>query len=142
MSTILQCGLNFHHVGVMTARPDEACEFYLSAGYGLSWSGHDPLQKVRIILLRRTDHPMIELIHPLSDESPVSRLLENKGGGPYHTCYEVSDLDGTSRSLRRMKMLPTTRKIPAIAFGNRHIQFFYSVATGLIELLEAEKPVI
>lgn len=137
MSGLLQLH-RFHHIGVMTEKPDEARDFYLAAGYVVDWSGQDPLQNVQIVLLKQPGHPMIELIHPLSAQSPVSRLLESRGAGPYHTCYEVNDIDEASRSLRKLKMVPTTAKTPAIAFNNRHVQFFYSASIGLIELLEAE----
>ncbi len=35
----------------------------------------------------------IELLHPLSDESPIARFLEkNPAGGLHHVCYEVADI--------------------------------------------------
>ncbi len=35
----------------------------------------------------------IELLHPLSDESPIARFLEkNPAGGLHHVCYEVDDI--------------------------------------------------
>ena len=35
----------------------------------------------------------IELLHPLSDESPVASFLaRNPAGGIHHLCYEVADL--------------------------------------------------
>ncbi len=35
----------------------------------------------------------IELLHPLGDDSPVSRFLANNpSGGMHHVCYEVRDI--------------------------------------------------
>ena len=35
----------------------------------------------------------IELLHPLGDDSPVSRFLaSNPSGGMHHVCYEVRDI--------------------------------------------------
>lgn len=130
----------FHHVGIMTDKLVEAQEFYLACGYTCYWSGEDLLQEIQIILLTQHGHPMIELICPISEQSPVSRLLKSRGAGPYHTCYEVNSIDETFRTLRKMKMVPATAKIPAIAFNNRNIQFFYSASLGLIELLELRSP--
>jgi methylmalonyl-CoA/ethylmalonyl-CoA epimerase len=35
----------------------------------------------------------IELLHPLGDDSPIAKFLENnKSGGMHHICYEVEDI--------------------------------------------------
>ena len=35
----------------------------------------------------------VELLHPLSAESPIARFLErNPAGGLHHVCYEVDDI--------------------------------------------------
>lgn len=128
----------FHHVGIVTEKPDVAYHFYKAIGYTQQWAGDDPIQKAHILLLTKANHPMIEIIKPLSEDSPVSELLRTKGAGPYHTCYEVIDIDDTSKLLRKMKMLPVNKKTPAVAFNGRHIRFFYSPAIGLLELVEKE----
>lgn len=131
----------FHHIGIMTDKIAEARDFYLACGYTCCWSGKDPLQEIQIVLLTQPGHPMMELIYPTSDHSPISKLLKSKGSGPYHTCYEVNSIDEAFHSLRKMKMVPATAKMPAIAFRNRNVQFFYSASIGLIELLESTGPV-
>ena len=43
----------------------------------------------------------IELLHPLGEDSPITRFLErNPGGGMHHLCYEVEDIHGACAELR------------------------------------------
>ena len=42
----------------------------------------------------------IELLHPLGEDSPITKFLErNPDGGIHHICYEVSDIVATSQRL-------------------------------------------
>lgn len=42
----------------------------------------------------------IELLHPLGEDSPVSRFLTNNpGGGMHHVCYEVPDIHAAIKHL-------------------------------------------
>ncbi len=44
----------------------------------------------------------IELLHPMGDDSPISRFLENNpSGGIHHVCYEVVDIGLASERLRK-----------------------------------------
>ena len=42
----------------------------------------------------------IELLHPLGENSPISRFLENNpAGGMHHLCYEVKDIKAAATRL-------------------------------------------
>ena len=42
----------------------------------------------------------IELLHPLGDNSPITKFLErNPDGGMHHLCYEVEDITAASKHL-------------------------------------------
>lgn len=42
----------------------------------------------------------IELLHPLGEDSPVAKFLDNNpSGGMHHVCYEVGDIDGAIEHL-------------------------------------------
>ena len=45
------------------------------------------------------DGGLLELLEPHGEKSPVLRHLQ-KGGGLYHLCFEVDDLEGTLQRLR------------------------------------------
>lgn len=47
----------------------------------------------------------IELLHPLGNDSPVARFLENNpAGGIHHVCYEVADIGLAAEKLVRKNM--------------------------------------
>jgi methylmalonyl-CoA/ethylmalonyl-CoA epimerase len=50
-------------------------------------------QKVRVAIFD-IGGVRIELVEPLSDDSPVSNFLKKRGGGIHHIAYEVDDLEG------------------------------------------------
>ncbi len=42
----------------------------------------------------------IELLHPLGEDSPVEKFLENNpSGGMHHVCYEVTDIHAAIKHL-------------------------------------------
>ena len=52
------------------------------------------------VVFVRLENTKIELMTPLSMESPVAKFLErNPGGGMHHVCYEVPDLQGAAKVL-------------------------------------------
>ena len=54
----------------------------------------------------------IELIHPLNTESPVQKLLDKRGGGLHHICFETDALDEDVQRLREkgIDLLPKSHK--------------------------------
>lgn len=60
---------------------------------GLEFMGTEvvPEQKVTVAFFKVGD-VFIELLEPLSAESPVSAFIEKKGGGLHHLALEVDDL--------------------------------------------------
>src|SRR5690242_12351583 len=84
-----------HHVGfVVSSIPSEIDSF--AASINADRDGtiyHDALQRARVTFLRTSGpaDPLIELVEPAGELSPVRRFLQ-KGGGLHHLCYEVEDL--------------------------------------------------
>src|ERR1700722_11985196 len=93
----------FHHVGTAVRSLQEAIPAYKSLfGYDLT-SGpfDDPIQHVSVCFLSRHEgDPAIELVAPLGPNSPIDRALK-KGGGIYHICYEVRDINAAIEHLTR-----------------------------------------
>jgi len=96
----------------------------------------DPLQRVRLCFASY-DGGRVELIAPLGDDSPVTRVLAQGGGGTYHLCYETDDLDAEVARLRKQRFLPTGPAQPAVAFGGRRVIFLFHQVAKLIELVES-----
>jgi len=131
--------LRLHHVGFVVANIKTAMPGFLRS-LAAEWDGqvfHDPLQKVRVTFLAtRAQDPAIELVEPAGDDSPVSRFLQERGGGLHHVCYEVADLEQQLVELRSRGALIVKRPLPAVAFGGRRIAWVITSEKLLVELLE------
>ena len=129
----------FHHLGFVVASiADVAKDF--AESLGAEWDGvviHEPLQSVRVTFLRppAPRNPVLELIEPAADPSPVSRFLK-RGGGLHHLCYEVDGLDHRLEAARSAGMLIARPPYPAVSFAGRRIAWVYTRQRLLVELLE------
>ncbi len=78
----------------------------------------------------------IELVAPMGPGSPVDLPLAKVGPTPYHICYVSSDLEADVESLRKKRFKVSIPPAPAVAFGGKRVAFLYSLAAGLIEIVE------
>ena len=128
--------MNFHHIGIACKDINESLQTYQSLGYKSNNIVRDKIQKVEIYLLTRKNSPMIELVGAEGKESPINNIIKNNGTFPYHTCYEVDNLEEQISSLISLKFALIVEPAKAIAFNNRKIAFLYNKSIGIIELLE------
>jgi methylmalonyl-CoA/ethylmalonyl-CoA epimerase len=68
---------------------------------GLEFLGTEvvPAQKVTVAFFKVGD-VFIELLEPLSADSPISAFIEKKGGGLHHLALEVDDIRAAIGQLR------------------------------------------
>jgi len=131
----------FHHVGIAVRDMTSATESLKKLfNYRLvSGPFDDPIQKVTVLFLGRGDgDTILELVAPLGGDSPVKRTLE-KGGGTYHVCYEVRDMETAIEHLRTEGCYLLSGPVPAVAFGMRDIAWLMTPAQLLVELVQAER---
>jgi methylmalonyl-CoA/ethylmalonyl-CoA epimerase len=62
---------------------------------GLEYLGSEVVasQKVTVAFFKINDI-LIELLEPLTPDSPISQFIEKKGGGLHHLALEVDDIQG------------------------------------------------
>ena len=130
---------SFHHVGFVVASIDAAIQS-VAKSVDAEWDGvitHDPLQYVRVAFLRpkRAADPLLELVEPAGEKSPVLAFLK-RGGGLHHLCYEVEELETQLQQSRAGGGLVVCPPVPAVAFGGRRIAWLYTKEKLLIEYLE------
>jgi methylmalonyl-CoA/ethylmalonyl-CoA epimerase len=137
-------GLDFKllHVGVAVPSLGPTTEL-LSDLFGyrvVSGPFEDPLQKVRVSFLAKSDRDVaeIELIAPLGEDSPIQSMLAKSGGGAYHLCFETSELDGALEHARKNGCIVVSSPVPAVAFQGRRIAWIYTRSRQLFELVEAK----
>lgn len=115
---------------------DLTAAVYVSAGYKRSVTTFDPVQNVNICWLQKDDMPLMELLEPIDETSPVCKSLEKNGVSPYHICYVVSDLEDSVANLRKMRYIMVSKTVEAPAIHNSKVAFLYNKNIGLIELVE------
>jgi methylmalonyl-CoA/ethylmalonyl-CoA epimerase len=130
--------MRLHHVGIAVNSIAELAEHYYEAlGIGLTTDVIvDELQKVRVAFAAVGNDVFIEFVEPLGPVSPVSGILERRGGGLYHVCYEVSDLETTIHNVCAAGGILVSGPTPARAFGGRRVAFVLTRERSLIEFLE------
>ncbi len=92
--------MKINHLGIATKDISEALKFWGDA-LGLE-NVHTEVvedQKVRVAMLP-IGESRIELLEPTSEDSPISKFLEKRGGGIHHIAVDVEDIEA---SLARLK---------------------------------------
>jgi methylmalonyl-CoA/ethylmalonyl-CoA epimerase len=131
--------LKLHHVGFVV-RSIQDCGSSFAQALGGTWDGKiffDPLQKVHVTFFagRTNTDPLIELVEPGAEDSPVTRFLQ-RGGGLHHLCYEVNDLEGHLEFCKSVGNTIIRPPVPAVAFGGRRIAWAVTRKKLLLEFLE------
>jgi methylmalonyl-CoA/ethylmalonyl-CoA epimerase len=129
----------FHHVGVAVRDLLKAIPVYKNHfGYELlSGPFDDPIQNVSVCFLSRGEgDTVIELVAPLGPNSPIDRTLK-KGGGTYHVCYQVPDINAAISHLSGQGAFLLSGPVPAVAFAGREIAWLLTEVDLLVELVQA-----
>ena len=130
----------FHHVGFVVASIQDSAPGFATS-LDATWDGeiiHDPNQVVRVTFLqsKHPSNPLLELVEPAGEKSPVLSFLQ-RGGGLHHICYQVDNLEEQLQLSRAAGGLITRPPLPAVAFGGRRIAWVYTKNKLLIEYLES-----
>jgi methylmalonyl-CoA/ethylmalonyl-CoA epimerase len=130
--------MRLHHVGFVVANI-EASVPGMSRALLAHWNNEvftDPLQQVRVTFLKGGHHnPLLELVEPLGQDSPVFRFLGERGG-LHHLCYEVFSIPEHLDRIRATGGVIVSRAKPAVAFGGRPIAWGLTREKLLLEFLQ------
>jgi methylmalonyl-CoA/ethylmalonyl-CoA epimerase len=125
------------HIGIATRQIDEALGLWRDA-LGLQVDSTEEVteQGVRVTMLS-IGESHIELLEPLSQDSPVGKFLEKRGPGIHHLAVRVKDIRA---SLARLKEKGTRLidESPRTGAGGCLVAFVHpSAANGvLLELIQ------
>ena len=128
----------FHHIGYAVNDIETTAVYYTNAGWNLTVEVIDTIQNTKIAFLTKPDFPLIELVAPVDEKSPIVKTLDKMRVTPYHICYEVDDIYLAVSDLKKKRFIPLFNPIEAVALGNRKICYLFNQAVGLIELLNKE----
>ena len=131
--------MKINHLGIATKDIGEALKFWEDA-LGLENVHTETVedQKVRVAMLP-IGESRIELLEPTSEDSPISKFLEKRGGGIHHIAVEVEDIEAALAKLKREGMRLIDEK-PRIGAEGCLVAFVHpSSANGvLLELVQSE----
>jgi len=131
--------MKLHHVGIVVDDIESGIQLH-KALFGfdpITEVVDDPIQKVSVVLLSgpEADSVPIELIAPLSDDSPVSKIL--KGNTRlYHLCFLVENIEETLKNFRSHGAIIISGPVPAELYEGKRIAFVYTPDKYVVELLE------
>lgn len=129
--------MKINHVGIATKGIDEALKFWSDA-LGLE-NVHTEIvedQKVKVAMLP-IGESRIELLEPTSEDSPISKFLEKRGGGIHHIAVEVDDIAASLKQLKSEGMRLIDQE-PRIGAEGCLVAFVHPAAAGgvLLELVQ------
>lgn len=136
----MQTNMKINHLGIATKGIDEALRFWSDA-LGLE-NVHTEVvedQKVRVAMLP-IGESRVELLEPTSDDSPISKFLEKRGGGIHHLAVEVEDIAASLAKLKE-KGMRLIDEAPRIGAEGCLVAFVHPAASGgvLLELVQTAK---
>ncbi len=128
--------IKLHHIGyAVNDIGKSAAEFEVLGFKKESEVVEDKIRKVNILLIKK-DNVLIELVSPLTKDSPVYTILSKIGSTSYHLCFSTGDIIKSVERLKKNKYLVLEKPNPALAFNGNLVSFLYHPQVGLIELVE------
>ena len=131
-------GIRLDHIAVAVTNLEESLAFYKQQ-FGLECLDIEIVEEqgVRVAKLD-LNNTHLELLEPLSPDTPVGKFISQRGGGLHHICVGVNDI---KKELEHLTAADTRLidKTPRIGAGNCQIAFVHPKATGgvLLELSQA-----
>lgn len=125
------------HIGVAVNNIDEALKVYSDAlGLILTHTDKEDGQKTIVAFLPAGEGE-VELVEPMSEDSPVGKFIQKRGEGIHHICFEVDNIQEVLTRLKEQQVQLIDDK-PYIGTGGKKIAFIHPKATHgvLIELYE------
>jgi methylmalonyl-CoA/ethylmalonyl-CoA epimerase len=127
-----------YHLGYAVEDIEAASRFYRE-NFGAEPTEPEVVEEQGIIAtIFRVGESMVELVQPTGPDTPVGRFLAERGEGFHHVAYQVDDLEGALRELRK-NGVEIIDEEPRIGARGTHMAFVhpkstFGVLTELVEL--------
>ncbi len=125
------------HVAIAVPSIEEARTFYEKLGLEIAAIEVVEHEGVRVAMIP-CGGTRIELLEPLSSDSPVGRFLEGRGPGIHHLCMRSDDVHEDDGKLREGG-LSLLRERPGPGAEGATVQFVHPKSAGGV-LLELSEP--
>lgn len=129
--------MKLDHIGIATRQIDEALSLWQGT-LGLTLDHREEVtdQGVRVGMLAIGD-THVELLEPLSKDSPVGKFLDKRGPGIHHIAIRVDDIR-TELAKLKSNGARLIDEEPRVGAGGCLVAFVHPASTGgvLLELVE------
>lgn len=126
------------HLGIAVKSLAQAKTFYQNLGMQVMPEETVVQEKVRLAMVPLGDS-RIELLEPLSDDSPIAKFLAKRGEGLHHVSLRVDNLQSTVENLKKSGVRLINEQIQVGAGGHLYV-FVHPASAGgvLLELCEEQ----
>ncbi|MEM7008244.1 MAG: methylmalonyl-CoA epimerase [Thermodesulfobacteriota bacterium] len=133
---------NLYHVAIAVNNLSEVEDVYTTA-LGLKVEHREVVEEQKVntsMLVPKDGGTAVELLEPISEDSPISKFLEKRGEGIHHICYKVDDIESVLTKLKE-KGVRLIDETPREGAYNSKVAFIHPKAMNgvLIELAELKK---
>ena len=127
------------HLGIAVKSLEQAKKFYQQLGMQVMPEEVVEQEKVRLAMVP-VGESRIELLEPLSDESPIARFLAKRGEGLHHVSLRVDDINTTVKRLKQQGVKLISEEVKIGAGGHMYVFVHPSRAGGVLLELVQEAP--
>jgi len=127
--------MKLDHIGI-AVRSLDAARIYAALGLSVDHVENVETQGVKTAFLSVGD-ANLELLEPLSPDSPVAKFIEKRGEGIHHICFRVTNLESHLERLKRQGFR-LINEVPVPGAHGCRVAFLHPAAGNgvLIELSE------
>ena len=129
--------MKIHHIGIATNGIDGASELWNDLlDLKVDHCENVPSQRVRVCMLP-IGESRLELLEPMSPDSPISKFLDKRGGGIHHVAVAVDNIHNTLADLKE-KGIKLIDEQPRTGASGCLVAFIHPSSTGgvLLELVQ------
>ncbi len=127
------------HLGIAVKSLAASKAFYERLGLKVMPEETVEQEKVRLAMVP-VGESRIELLEPISDESPIAKFLAKRGEGLHHVALQVDDLAHTVEQLKASGVRLINDNIQIGAGGHLYVFVHPSSAGGVLLELCEEQP--
>ena len=127
------------HLGIAVKSLAQAKTFYQNLGMQVMPEETVAQEKVRLAMVPLGES-RIELLEPLSDDSPIAKFLAKRGEGLHHVSLRVDNLQSTVDNLKKSGVRLINEQIQVGAGGHLYVFVHPSSAGGVLLELVEEQP--
>ena len=134
--------MKLHHIGIAVKSIEDRLMLWRDIfGMKVKLIEEVSEQKVRVAMLE-SGAVSIELLEPLTEDSPVAKFIEKRGEGLHHLSFRVDDIKKMIAELKK-KNVKMIDEVPRTGSHGSMIAFIHPSSTGsvLIEVSQEEDKV-